>query len=66
MSALGHKQTYALQQPMSALHPIGPGRAHELKHDGYRLQIRVRDDKSQSRNVLRMDERGPRQRERFN
>jgi ATP-dependent DNA ligase len=23
--------------------PIGPGWAHELKHDGYRLQIHVRD-----------------------
>jgi hypothetical protein len=23
--------------------PIGPGSAHELKHDGYRLQIHVRD-----------------------
>jgi bifunctional non-homologous end joining protein LigD len=23
--------------------PTGPGRAHELKHDGYRLQIHVRD-----------------------
>ena len=23
--------------------PIGPGLAHELKHDGYRLQIHVRD-----------------------
>src|SRR5262245_58952165 len=23
--------------------PSGPGRAHELKHDGYRLQIHARD-----------------------
>jgi len=23
--------------------PTGPGWAHELKHDGYRLQIHVRD-----------------------
>jgi bifunctional non-homologous end joining protein LigD len=23
--------------------PIGPGWVHELKHDGYRLQIHVRD-----------------------
>jgi len=23
--------------------PVGPGWAHELKHDGYRLQIHVRD-----------------------
>ena len=26
--------------------PSGPCWAHELKHDGYRLQIHVRDDKS--------------------
>ncbi len=25
--------------------PTGPGWAHELKHDGYRLQIHVRDDR---------------------
>jgi bifunctional non-homologous end joining protein LigD len=31
-------------QPIVAKHPpTGPGWAHELKHDGYRLQIHVRD-----------------------
>jgi bifunctional non-homologous end joining protein LigD len=31
-------------QPIVAKHPpSGPGWAHELKHDGYRLQIHVRD-----------------------
>ena len=31
-------------QPRTAKHPpSGPGWAHELKHDGYRLQIHVRD-----------------------
>jgi bifunctional non-homologous end joining protein LigD len=31
-------------QPIIAKQPpSGPGRAHELKHDGYRLQIHVRD-----------------------
>jgi bifunctional non-homologous end joining protein LigD len=31
-------------RPVVAKHPpIGPGCAHELKHDGYRLQIHVRD-----------------------
>ncbi|MGA7025465.1 MAG: DNA ligase [Pseudolabrys sp.] len=31
-------------QPIVAKQPpSGPGRAHELKHDGYRLQIHVRD-----------------------
>jgi bifunctional non-homologous end joining protein LigD len=31
-------------QPVVAKQPpIGPGWAHELKHDGYRLQIHVRD-----------------------
>jgi bifunctional non-homologous end joining protein LigD len=31
-------------QPIVAKQPpAGPGWAHELKHDGYRLQIHVRD-----------------------
>jgi bifunctional non-homologous end joining protein LigD len=31
-------------QPIIAKQPpTGPGWAHELKHDGYRLQIHVRD-----------------------
>ena len=30
--------SYSVAQPVS-----GPGWAHELKHDGYRLQIHVRD-----------------------
>jgi bifunctional non-homologous end joining protein LigD len=31
-------------QPIVAKQPpSGPGWAHELKHDGYRLQIHVRD-----------------------
>src|SRR5262249_57010936 len=31
-------------QPIVAKHPpSGPGWAHELKHDGYRLQIHIRD-----------------------
>jgi ATP-dependent DNA ligase len=31
-------------RPIVAKHPpVGPGWVHELKHDGYRLQIHVRD-----------------------
>ena len=30
--------------------PTGPGWAHELKHDGYRLQIHVRDGRVRFRN----------------
>jgi bifunctional non-homologous end joining protein LigD len=31
------------QPTVASKPPIGPGWAHELKHDGYRLQIHVRD-----------------------
>ena len=32
MSALGHEQTYAVQQAMSALHPIATAKATSLKN----------------------------------
>jgi len=28
--------------------PLGPGWVHELKHDGYRLQIHIRDGRVRS------------------
>ena len=31
------------QPTVASKPPLGPGWAHELKHDGYRLQIHVRD-----------------------
>jgi len=31
------------QPTVASKPPSGPGWAHELKHDGYRLQIHVRD-----------------------
>ena len=40
-------------QPIVAKQPpAGPGWAHELKHDGYRLQIHVRDGASSCTHAL--------------
>src|SRR5512132_3421630 len=53
MMVLRNSQSRPTNAPASFIHPCrptvasrpprGPGWAHELKHDGYRLQIHVRD-----------------------
>jgi ATP-dependent DNA ligase len=50
---LRHSRGRPINPPAAFIHPCrptvtsqppsGPGWAHELKHDGYRLQIHVRD-----------------------